>query len=145
MPGFSLTVRTPDRVLFDGPADLVRLSTEEGEVEVHPNHADLQGVVGFSRVVVKHDGHEEDFVVRHGMLFVDGEANSVRVSAFDGELVAEMDVGSARSVLETIRARLAEGKDLSDLAIRFLEDQRLSMEKHIEHASAHPGHAEERP
>ncbi len=132
MPAFHLTIQTPDRTLFAGEADRVRLSTEDGELEVFPQHADLQGAVGFSKVFVVHGTHEEDFTVRHGMLFVDQAANAVRLAAFDGHKTDEMDLATAEQYLALVRARLDAGEPLSDLGIRFLQDQKVALEKHLE-------------
>lgn len=132
MPAFHLTIQTPDRALYDGSVDRVRLSTEDGELEVYPAHADLQGAVGFTRVAVVSGTHEEDFTVRHGMLFVDHAANTVHLAAFDGHKTNEMDTTTVAQYLTLVHARLDEGKPLSDLSVRFLQDQKVALEKQIE-------------
>lgn len=127
----TLTIQSPHTTGYDGPADLVHLATDLGEMEVLPGHASTLGTILTSKVRVQNDDTIDEFVVRRGTLVVDPDGVTVKILASDVDRVAEMDVGGLTSYREFLMKTL-EGDDLNDYQIRFLKDEQLAIEKLME-------------
>ncbi len=80
---------TQDRMLYDGPADMVIAPGAEGEMGILPNHAPLLTALEYGALRVRYGGEEEVFAIAGGVMEVQPEL--VTVLADVGEHVAEID------------------------------------------------------
>jgi len=78
-------IRTPDGILYTGEAKSVRIDTDNGVIEVHPNHANLVSTVTFSRIILQKDNAREYVMVRNGYLEFNTETNTLDGYFLDGE------------------------------------------------------------
>ena len=125
-------IKTPEKRYYFGPADSVFLETGDGEMEIFSGHAPLVGTIGFSRVFVKEEGKEYDFLVRQGLLFIDPEKNSVNVLAYTVEKFADANIKTIEEYMKFILEKLKAKEDLNKYQLRYLEEQKLTTEKMME-------------
>jgi F-type H+-transporting ATPase subunit epsilon len=95
-------IATQDRMLYEGPADVVVVPGMAGEMGILPNHAPLLTTLDFGVVRVRYQGREDAFTVAGGVVEVRPEV--VTILADVGENVAEIDLQRA----EAARARAEE-------------------------------------
>ncbi|MCC7432423.1 F0F1 ATP synthase subunit epsilon [Candidatus Peregrinibacteria bacterium] len=134
MKTFTLTIRTPEKQVYSGKAQFLKLFTETGLIKLFPGHADLTATLNFSPVIfADHDGKEEDYVARRGLLRVDCLGNSMDLMVFDCSLKSELSPLHAKEYLKFIETELAKGTDLSDFKVRYLEEERFVIEKQIKY------------
>ena len=74
-----VTVISPEAAMFDGNADAVVAPAYDGQVGILPNHAPFMTLLGEGKLVVRHGGSVNQFLVRGGFLQV--VDNRVRVVA----------------------------------------------------------------
>ena len=84
---------TQDRMLFEGPADMVIAPGTEGEMGILPNHAPLLTALEYGALRVQYQNEEEVFVIAGGIMEV--QPDLVTVLADVGEHVAEIDEARA--------------------------------------------------
>ncbi|MFM7615990.1 MAG: ATP synthase F1 subunit epsilon [Actinomycetes bacterium] len=95
---------SPERVLFQGDADMVVARTANGEIAFLPGHVPFLGALGIAKVrVIQSDG--EVVAAVHGG-FVEAGPNGVTVLSDVAELAEQVDVVRARTALEAAEARL---------------------------------------
>jgi F-type H+-transporting ATPase subunit epsilon len=90
---------SPERMVWEGEADMVLARTVVGEIGILPHHAPLLGVLVEAPVTIKRT-NEDDLVaaVHGGFLSVGRE--QVQVLAEIVELAEEIDTGRARQALD---------------------------------------------
>ncbi len=132
MPTFDLLIQTPDRECYRGPAELLTVSTDTGEMQVLPGHASLLATITFSPVRLKNGAHQEEFVLRQGFVFVDQEKNSVQVLGLSCEKTEEVNEVTAKEYLQFVLSKLDKPAELNEYQLRHLEGQKLSLEKQLE-------------
>lgn len=123
---------TPSQTWFNGPADLVHLSTDLGEMEILPGHATLVGTMSVSEVVVKVADHHEDFLMRLGSVSVAEDGVTVKILAQVCEKRAEMDATSLRDYIDYVEKMLGSEEGLSEYQVKFLGEQKASVEKTLQ-------------
>ncbi|OGO17357.1 MAG: ATP synthase F1 subunit epsilon [Chloroflexi bacterium RBG_16_48_8] len=98
---------TQDKLLFEGPADIVIAPGAEGEMGILPNHSPLLTTLDFGVLRVKYEGVEQAFVIAGGFLEV--RPDVVTVLADVGERVDEIDEARARAARERAEELLKKG------------------------------------
>jgi F-type H+-transporting ATPase subunit epsilon len=93
---------TQDKLLFEGPADIVIAPGAEGEMGILPNHAPLLTTLDYGILRVRYQSEEQAFVIAGGFLEV--RPDVVTVLADVGERVDEIDEERASAA----RARAEE-------------------------------------
>ena len=129
---FNLTIESPEELFFRGEADSLLLQTVTGEAEILPGHAALAGSFAFSPLHVRTGDHEEDFIARQGLVFVDPRQNSVRVLAYYCVKKADIDLKTIKEYMEFILKKMESGADLNKYQLRFLEEEKISLQKKLE-------------
>jgi F-type H+-transporting ATPase subunit epsilon len=116
---------SPERVLFQGDADMVVARTADGEIAFLPGHVPFVGALGIAKLRVLQAGGEVVAAVHGG--FVEAGPNGVTVLSDVAELADQVDVVRARTAQETAEARLraddsdAEAKDALQRALVRLD------------------------
>ena len=125
----NVEILTPAKSWFNGPADIVHLSTDLGEMEILPGHATLVGTGSVSEVAVKSGDHVEDFLLRLASVSVAGDGLTVKILAQVAEKRAEMNATSLRDYIDYVEKMLGSKEELSEYQVKFLGEQRASVEK----------------
>jgi F-type H+-transporting ATPase subunit epsilon len=93
---------TQDKLLFEGPVDIVVAPGAEGEIGILPNHAPLLTTLDFGVLRIRYHSEEQAFAIAGGFLEV--RPDVVTVLADVGERVDEIDEARAQAA----RARAEE-------------------------------------
>lgn len=133
MDKLHVTLRTPTSTLFDGEAQVLRLKTDLGRMEILPNHATLVGTILYSKVFIRHGDKEEKFIIRQGSVAVDGNKNAV-VLANEAHKEEELSIQNMKEYLDYLVKELAEGK-LNEYQSQFLEERRAALQEEIQEAA----------
>jgi F-type H+/Na+-transporting ATPase subunit beta len=98
--GVALTVAlvSPERILYQGEADMVVCRTTDGEIAFLSNHAPFLGALGIGQVKVNTAGGGVVRAAVHGG-FVEVSANRVSILSDVAELADQIDVARAREAL----------------------------------------------
>ncbi len=100
-------IATQDRLLFEGPADMVIAPGVEGEMGILEHHTPLLAALDFGILRIRYQGEEEVFAIAGGVMEV--RPDVVTVLADVGENVAEIDSARAEAARERAEALLREG------------------------------------
>lgn len=102
----SLSIITPDRVVFEDEVDAVSLPTPQGEITVLPHHIPLLSILAPGSVTVHRQGEESFFAVSRGVIAVD--STNVRVLADTADRAAELEEEAVRQAKERAEQLLQE-------------------------------------
>lgn len=103
-------VVSPERVLYEGEADMVVARTTEGELAFLTGHAPLLGALEIGKLrVIRTEGGEEVAAVHGG--FVEVRDNRVIVLSDVAELASQIDAERARAARERAEERLRHEHD----------------------------------
>ncbi len=100
-------IATQDRMLYEGPADIVVAPGIEGEMGILPKHAPLLTALDFGVLRVRHKGEEHAFTIAGGIMEV--RPDMVTVLADVGERVDEIDEQRADAARERAEEMLKKG------------------------------------
>jgi F-type H+-transporting ATPase subunit epsilon len=131
--GGRLTVRiiTPERIVFDGPADSLVATAYDGQFGVLPGHAPLMVVLGIGEFRIRAGDRYEWFAIGEGFLHVLDDVVTV-LTPF-AEAAKEIDVEQARRLeMTTAENPLLQGTILG-------EEQRKRLAKLREQVAARRG------
>src|SRR5512137_3052759 len=96
-----------DRIVFQGPADIVVLPGTDGEMGILPHHAPLLTTLKYGIIKVRSQGQEQLFTVAGG--FAEIQPDLVTVMADAAENVEEIDIARAEAAHQRIEELLAKG------------------------------------
>lgn len=100
-------VVTQDKLLYDGPADMVLAPGAEGELGILPNHAPLLTTLDYGFLLVRYRGEEQVFTIAGGLLEV--RPDVVTVLADVGERLEEIDETRAQDAKRRAEEILQKG------------------------------------
>jgi len=126
-PTLELQVVSPERVLYEGRAEMVVCRTADGEIAFLPGHVPLLGSLGIAKVRALLPDHHEQVIAVHGG-FVEVSHDRVIVLSDVAELPEQIDV--ARAEASRARAQAALASDEADeeaLAALARADLRLDV------------------
>jgi F-type H+-transporting ATPase subunit epsilon len=124
---FHVSLVTPERILFSGPAEEVSLRTDGGEIAFLARHEDYVGVLDITVVRIATTGAANELgeSVPSGELlaavhggFVHVDASGVTILAGVAELASEIDIERAKRALDAAEAAGATGEPTSGTAER---------------------------
>lgn len=104
---FQFHLVSPERTVYEGPADEVILPTAMGQITVLPDHIPLVSVIVPGEVIVRHNSSEELFAVTGGFLEVKGKTITLLADA--SEHVKEIDIERAETAKKRAQESLAKG------------------------------------
>ena len=96
---------TPERTVYDQPAEFVALTLYDGEIGIAPGHAPLIGRLGFGEMRVRRDEQIDRYYVEGG--FVEVLDDMVSVLTQRAILAAEIDQEIAQEQLSAAKTRAA--------------------------------------
>lgn len=100
-------VVTQDKLLYEGPADMVLAPGTEGELGILPNHAPLLTTLDYGFLVIRNQGAEQIFTIAGGLLEV--RPDVVTVLADVGERLEEIDESRAQDAKRKAEELLKKG------------------------------------
>jgi len=110
---FKLRIVTPERVFYEGEADMVEMNTTEGEIGCYPGHIPLTVIVK-PGILTIHEGEEIKKAALHGG-FAEILPDSFNVLAEAVEWPEEIDEERAKAAMERARKRLESNTDDVDM------------------------------
>ena len=132
MKTFTLTIRTPETTVFEGPVQYAKFFTEQGLLKAFAGHSSVTGAIDFTPIIFKDDkNNKEEYILRRGTAMIDNNTNSIKIMAFNCEHKSEISKTTAEEYLKFIEAELRKGTDLSDFKINFYEEEKYVIEKQI--------------
>ena len=96
-----------DRIVFQGPADIVVLPGTDGEMGILPHHAPLLTTLKYGIIKVRSQGQENIFTVAGGIAEIQPDVITVLADA--AENVEEIDVARAEAARKHAEESLAKG------------------------------------
>jgi F-type H+-transporting ATPase subunit epsilon len=109
-PTLEVQVVSPERVLYEGRAEMVVCRTADGEIAFLPGHVPLLGSLGVAKVRALLPDHHEQVVAVHGG-FVEMSHDRVIVLSDVAELPEQIDVARAEAAKARAEATLASNAD----------------------------------
>jgi F-type H+-transporting ATPase subunit epsilon len=100
-------IATQDKLLFEGPVDMVIAPGSEGEMGILPDHAPLLTTLGYGVLRVRQGADEQAFTIAGG--FMEVQPHVVTVLADVGERVDEIDLERAEAAKTRAEAVLKSG------------------------------------
>ena len=112
---FKVKIIAPDRLFYEGDADMIELTTTEGQIGVYKGHIPLTAVIAPGTVrVYETDGDTKSAALHSG--FVEILQDSVTVLAEIVEWPDEIDVNRAEEAKVRAERRIAEKATETNLA-----------------------------
>ena len=106
----SVALVSPERILYQGEADMVVCRTTDGELAFLTGHAPLVGALAIARVkIVPPDGPPVRAAVHGG--FVEVRDNRVSILSDVAELAEQIDLDRARAARDEAERRAQQGDD----------------------------------
>ncbi len=113
---FPLRIITPDRVFYEGEAEMVEFNTTEGQIGVLPGHIPLTVIVkpGILNIYEPGAGKEKEAALHSG--FAEILPDGVTILAEIIEWPGEIDVDRAKQAKERAEERLRSRTPETDIA-----------------------------
>ena len=120
------TVVTPERTIYDQPAEFVAISLYDGEIGIAPGHTPLIGRLGYGEMRVRRDGeHVDRYYIEGGFVEVLDDAISVLTQR--AIPAAEIDSAVAREQLLSAQSRRAATPEAVAVRDRALAQSRAQL------------------
>lgn len=129
---FRIILRTPEAELVNCEVESVYLTTETGDMMLLPGHAAFSASITYSPVVIKYDGTEEEYLVYNGLIFFSNNNNELHILVQRADLKERIDYEGLKTYLKLVQDYIENGKDLSEIHMRYLENERVALVQGIE-------------
>ena len=114
-PKLRVQVVSPERVLYEGDAEMVVCRTSDGEIAFLPGHVPFLGALSIAKVRALLPGEAEQVIAVHRG-FVEMSHDHVTVLSDVAELPEEIDVRRARAAKQRAEDELLANPDDEDAA-----------------------------
>lgn len=126
---FKLQVIAPDRIFLEDEAEMIELTTTEGEIGVLKDHIPLTAIVAPGILRIKKDGEEKEAALHEGFLEILGDKVVILAEscewpdeidinrANEAKIRAERRLKSADAEINETRAELALRRSLVRLSL----------------------------
>ena len=124
---FAVQLVSPERVLYEGEADMVVCRTTDGEIAFLPGHVPLVGALGVAKVRIILPEKGEIAAAVHGG-FVEVSGDHVTILSDVAELPEQVDIVRAQTAKESAEQRVAaDASDEDALAALARAELRLEV------------------
>ncbi|MGN1318380.1 MAG: ATP synthase F1 subunit epsilon [Lachnospirales bacterium] len=115
MAKLSLKIITPNRIMYDGEADMVIMRTKTGDVGILKGHQPMVTVLDYGVLTIQNSGEEDKKAAVFGGF---AEVNSKGLSVFTdvAEWSNEIDMARAEAAKERAEAKLRSGDSTLDIS-----------------------------
>ena len=121
---------SPDRLVWQGEADLVVVKTVEGEIGIMPNHSPVLAELAEGSVMRVIEGGSQKLIAAVHGGFISMSRNEIQVLSEAAELGDEVDVAAARTALERALATIDQDEDAAAEAARARAQLRAAGAEH---------------
>ncbi|CUI17257.1 ATP synthase epsilon chain [Candidatus Protochlamydia naegleriophila] len=112
---YTLTILTPEKVVFEEPVYSVNVPGADGYFEILVDHAPLTALLQSGKVtIIDKDEKKLHFAIASG--FFEVSHNKANIIADAIEPVEEIDLGRAKHAFERAQARLEHSQEHVDIA-----------------------------
>ena len=112
---FTVKIITPDRVFFEGNAEMLEFTTTEGEIGIYKDHIPLTTVLAPGIVTITVSGEEKKYAAVYSG-FAEILGDQVTLLAEAAEWPGEIDLERAQAAEKRARERLASKDTELDIA-----------------------------
>lgn len=112
---FALKIITPDRVFYEGEAEMVEFNTTEGEIGVYKEHVPMTVIISPGILTITEEDEVKEAALHSG--FAEILQDRVTIMAEIVEWPSEIDVARAEEALKRAEARIS-GKDQTTDIVR---------------------------
>ena len=112
---FDLKIITPDRVFYEGPAEMIEFNTTEGEMGVYRNHVPLTVIISPGILTITEEGGAIKEAALHAG-FAEILQDHVTIMAEIIEWPSEIDLSRAEEAKKRAEDRLASKTPETDVA-----------------------------
>lgn len=117
---FKLQIVAPDRIFLEDEADMIELTTTEGQIGVLKDHIPLTAIIAPGVLHIKKDGKEREAALHEGFLEILGD--KVIILAESCEWPEEIDINRANEAKIRAERRLKGNSEINqaraELALR---------------------------
>lgn len=110
---FKVEIITPDRIFFEGDADMIEFNTIDGQIGVYKHHIPMTTVLEPGVVVIHEDGVQKVAAVHAGFAEILGE--KVTLLAELAEWPEEIDLNRAEAAKRRAEERISAKTESTDL------------------------------
>jgi F-type H+-transporting ATPase subunit epsilon len=118
-------VVTPERTLYDQPAEFVAMMLFDGEIGIASGHTPMIGRLGYGEMRIRRGNQSDCFYVEGG--FVEVLDDAVSVLTQRAVAASEVDEAVAREQLLSAQSRRAATPEAIALRDRVVEQSRAQM------------------
>ena len=118
-------VVTPERTLYDHPAEFVALTLFDGEIGIAPGHTPMIGRLGCGEMRIRHEGQVDRYYVEGG--FVEVLGNVVSVLTQRAAPADQVDAAIAREQLLSAQSRRAATPEAMAQRDRTIQQSRAQL------------------
>jgi len=118
-------VVTPERTLYDHPAEFVVLTLFDGEIGIAPGHTPMIGRLGCGEMRIRHQGQVDRYYVEGGFVEVLGDVVSVLTQR--AVPAAQVDAAIAREQLLSAQSRRAATPEAMAQRDRTVQQSRAQL------------------
>jgi F-type H+-transporting ATPase subunit epsilon len=119
-------VVTPERTLYDQPAEFVALTLYDGEIGIAAGHAPLIGRLGYGEMRIRREGqHVDRFYIEGG--FVEILDDVVSVLTQRAIPADQIDAAVAREQLVSAQSRRAATPEAAEVRDRIVAQSRAQL------------------
>lgn len=111
---FELKIITPDRIFYEGTAEMVEFNTTEGEIGVYKNHIPMTVIVSPGILTITEEEEKKEAALHAG--FAEILPNKITIMAEIIEWPAEIDEERAEQAKERAMERLQNKTTETDIA-----------------------------
>ena len=116
---------TPERTIYDQPAEFIALTLYDGEIGVAPGHAPLIGRLGFGEMRVRREELTDRYYVEGG--FVEVLDDVVSILTQRAIPAAEIDQAVVQEQLSAAKGRAAATPEARELRDRMIAQNRAQL------------------
>lgn len=128
----TLTLLTPEKQIFQGMVEYVKLTTETGVVKILPHHTSFSASFLYSPLeFVDEKGREEKFVATRGIVNVSNPDKKITILALQCTKKSELTPVTADQYLAFIEEKLKNKKSLSAFQISFLHEEKFALKEQV--------------
>lgn len=106
---FQLSIVSPAREVYQGPAKAAKLPARDGMMGILPNHAPMIAILGSGPVKFETESGAQTFFLQGGFLEI--KSNRVTVLADEIHKPEELSLEEARKELESLLAMTVSGEE----------------------------------
>jgi F-type H+-transporting ATPase subunit epsilon len=118
-------VVTPERTLYDQPAEFIALTLFDGEIGIAPGHTPMIGRLGCGEMRIRHEEQVDRYYVEGGFVEVLGDVVSVLTQR--AVPAAQVDAAIAREQLLSAQSRRAATPEAMAQRDRTVQQSRAQL------------------